>query len=145
MDESDNKPVNMMALVNALRQSEWAANGQDGLDDNMQGDMVNGMRRSPWSVNLRAAPLLGPAVGHGIGGRVAYEHPIDDDRSVQLGLSGGYAQGRAGDTAISKGTLGGANLTYRNKDDEYGIDYINNMTPDGKPNKQVMATFRRSF
>ncbi len=122
MEDKDFDPMQQAALVNALRGAQ-----------------------SPWTVNLQAAPLLGPAVGHGMGGRIAYAHPIDDERALEFGLSGGYAQGRAGNNAISKGTLGGANLTYRNKDSEYGVEYSNDMTPDGKPNKRVMATFRRSF
>ena len=122
MDEEEFDPMQQAARISALRGA-----------------------KSPWAINLQAAPLLAPSVGHGMGGRIAYTHPIDDDRALELGVSGGYAQGRAGNNAISKGTLGGANLTYRNKDSEYGVEYSNDMTPDGKPNKRVMATFRRSF
>lgn len=122
MENEDYDPAQQAALINAL----------------------HGVK-SPWSVNLQAAPLLGPAIGHGMGGRIAYEHPLGDDSGLEFGLSGGYAQGRAGNNAISKGTLGGANLTYRNKGSHYGLEYANGMTHDGKPNRSVMATFRSEF
>ncbi len=117
----------------------------DELTQERQMAMANALRKSPVSANLMAAPLMGQSVGHGFGGRLAYAHDIDADRSIEAGISGGYADGRAGGYKINQGTLGGANLTYRNKDQTIGLNYDNDVTQDGRPNKRVMLNFIKQF
>ena len=102
--------------------------------------------QSPVSVNFDSGTFEdGPTKGRFATGRVGFNKIIDEDRSVEFGVSGMHSQVKAGDFKKTDTKLSGADVTYRNKDTDYGVAYDEKPGMGGQVNRTITLRFNKRF
>lgn len=91
----------------------------------------------------------GKAKGQFATGRVGFNKILDDDRSVELGVTGMHNKVKVNDgdfnMKMQKTKLSGADVTYRNRDTEYGVAYDEKPGIAGDVNRTVTLRFNKRF
>jgi hypothetical protein len=101
---------------------------------------------SPISTNFSGGSFEdGGAKGKFAAGRVGFNKALDDNRSVEVGVTGMATTVKAGDFKKTEAKLSGADITYRNKDTAYGVEYDEKPNPDGRMNRTVTLRLNKRF